>query len=973
MAAKKTAPVFGALDRNKTLAENSVNAGPVVLDSNVTLTNPEGSGFQGGAFSAKLSNATAADDLSIAELGGISVQKDTGSGATLVFYNGVRIGTQTSSGQNGNALVVALDGPVDNAAATALARAVTYSYSADAPSAVARTLTFSATDAEGSTTVANMKVKLKAENDAAVFSGLGPASSHTPAVIASGVVIDGDAHVVNTDGTGFKGGKLAIHLGGGTATDQLFLSPGAFSINGTKLYLNGTQVGTVSANGLSGRDLTFTFKGNAAISDAQMSALIEQVSYRSTASAPSSLSREVTFTVTDAEKSTVSAHVALAFENQAPAFITQSAAAGISLVSVGAVGQPGNDHSFSADVSADGTQVAFVSFASSLVEAPGAASSPFLNSQVLVKNLQTGEVRVVSTNAGGEIADDTATGAIAFSPDGLTILFGSRASNLVEGDTNGAADIFLKDLETGAITRVSTNAAGGEANAWSDSPTLSPDGSKLAFASPAANLVEGDTNGAVDIFVKDLVTGAVTRVSTGSAGEQAGGASFSPAFSPDGAKVAFLSTGDEDGLLGTGNYAIYLKDLATGELTFVSYAGIAISLPVFSPDGDKLAFLAYPQDAVPGSPAGALQLYVKDLATGELTVASSDANGTRGTGLTEAGYSFSPDGTRIVFASFSSNLVPGDTDGVKNIFVKDLETGAVVRIENNGNGASSTPVFAPDGAHLIFTSSASNLVAGDANAASDIFMVALPVPSKTSAVLTEDADASRLTASGAVYFVDTEASDTHTVSVSAPKDALGTLSARVVSDLDGSGAVVWSYSVDGAAVAPLASGETREESFVVKLADDLGVATSQTITVTLIGTGDAAAPQVASFARATAPAGASESAGAEGTDADPWAPLRASLSGIQSDLSDVFAALEARIPGAGDGVIPGLGAPLSRAHPPADDLPEAIVHCLEALAPFVHAPASDEQPGLLHDLAEVRAAQIWAALHHGQDAGHSFL
>ncbi|MFG1246661.1 hypothetical protein [Xanthobacter flavus] len=174
----------------------------------------------------------------------------------------------------------------------------------------------------GAETSATMLLKLKPENDLPVFSGLDTQSVHSASQAAAGVVIDADVHVANPDLTGFKGGKLAVHLAGATATDQLYLSDGHFSITGKKLYLDGKQVGTVSADGHNGHDLAFTF--SSAISDAQASQLAEQVSYRSTAASAPSGERDVTFTVTDTEKSSTSAHTTLAFEADAPTLLSAS-------------------------------------------------------------------------------------------------------------------------------------------------------------------------------------------------------------------------------------------------------------------------------------------------------------------------------------------------------------------------------------------------------------------------------------------------------------------------------------------------------------------------------------------------------------------------------------------------------------------------------------------------------------------------
>lgn len=320
MAAKaKTG--FSGLDRSKTLAENTVNAGPVVLDSNVTFTASSPDIFTQGYFLVDVANFGGNDHFYLKEGGGIKVVygQDFGS----VYYNDVLVGTVTSGGPY---ISVTLEPNVTAESMTAMARAaraVSYYYDGDAPSAFGRVVTYRVLNSSGADTSATMLLKLKPENDLPVFSGLDAQSVHSASQATAGVVIDADVHVANPDLTGFKGGKLAVHLAGATATDQLYLSDGHFSITCKKLYLDGKQVGTVSADGHNGHDLAFTF--SAAISDAQASQLAEQVSYRSTAASAPSGARDVTFTVTDAEKSSTSAHVALGFEADAPTLLSANA------------------------------------------------------------------------------------------------------------------------------------------------------------------------------------------------------------------------------------------------------------------------------------------------------------------------------------------------------------------------------------------------------------------------------------------------------------------------------------------------------------------------------------------------------------------------------------------------------------------------------------------------------------------------
>ncbi|MET4204581.1 DPP IV N-terminal domain-containing protein [Bradyrhizobium sp. LA6.12] len=317
----------------------------------------------------------------------------------------------------------------------------------------------------------------------------------------------------------------------------------------------------------------------------------------------------------------------------------------------------------------------------------------------------------VSTSATGAQADGASVQA-AFSPDGTKVAFASYADNLVPGDTNGAPDVFVKDLSTGAITLVSTDASGVQLGGYQ--PIFSPDGTKLAFATGA------------DIFVKDLATGALTRVSTSASGEQADGLSTTnPIFSPDGTKVAFYS--DADNLVPDDTdhvRDIFVKDLTTGAITLVAPSpynggpgggGLENGFtfpPSFSPDGTKIVFGSA---TVRGDTT---EIYIKDLSTGTTTLVSESASGARGD---RGSFDpvFSPDGTKVAFYTFADNLVPGSSNNlIGNIVIKDLTTGAVTLVSTDAdgvpqnNGEAQKPVFSPDGTKIAFYSSATNLVPG---------------------------------------------------------------------------------------------------------------------------------------------------------------------------------------------------------------------------------------------------------------------
>jgi Ca2+-binding RTX toxin-like protein len=210
-----------------------------------------------------------------------------------------------------------------------------------------------------------------------------------------------------------------------------------------------------------------------------------------------------------------------------------------SLLSTNSLGQQGNSFSVRGALSADGTKVVFNSLAANMVD--GDANGVY---DVFVKDLTTGVVTLVSASAAGVIgnaASGSENYAARFSPDGTKVMFESAASNLVAGDTNNAVDIFIKDLKTGVVTLVNASGAGVIGDFGANDGRFSADGTKVIFTSSANNLVAGDTNNRSDVFIKDLVTGAVTRVSLDAAGLQLSGTSSQGRFAADGS-IFFQTT-----------------------------------------------------------------------------------------------------------------------------------------------------------------------------------------------------------------------------------------------------------------------------------------------------------------------------------------------------------------------------------------------------------------------------------------------
>jgi Tol biopolymer transport system component len=390
-------------------------------------------------------------------------------------------------------------------------------------------------------------------------------------------------------------------------------------------------------------------------------------------------------------------------------------------------GGQANGASFVPAISADGRYVAFYSDASNLVlgDTNGARD-------VFVRDLQTGETTRVSVSSSGAEANGDSF-APALSADGRYVAFSSSASNLVDGDTNDANDIFVRDRQANTTTRVSVGSDGSQANGGSDAPSLSGDGRLVAFASTASNIVNGDVNNLRDAFVYDRQTGTAVDVSVNTDGTLGDLESATPVLSADGKFVAYQSFADnliaDDENEGAD---IFVRDLTANTTERVSeytghYEGEGDSQrPSISADGRYVAFDSDDWDLVWGDTNDSFDVFVNDRATTVTTRVSVDDSGTQTNGDSFRP-SISADGRYVAYYSEASNLVPGDSNGSTDVFVDDRRSGATKRVSvaaagQEASGDSVRPAIDGSGHLAAFESDASNLVPGDTNGFTDVFV-----------------------------------------------------------------------------------------------------------------------------------------------------------------------------------------------------------------------------------------------------------
>jgi Tol biopolymer transport system component len=397
------------------------------------------------------------------------------------------------------------------------------------------------------------------------------------------------------------------------------------------------------------------------------------------------------------------------------------------LVSRSSTGEQGDHVSTDPAISASGRFVAFGSFSANL--APGDTDH---DEDVFVRDLATGTTRMVSVPRPGAPALHRRfqAGFPDISADGRYVVFTSDIPNLVQADTNHKGDVFVRDLMTNTTTRVSVSTAGHQGNGISDRPSISANGRYVAFDSGASNLVPGDSNDQSDVFVRDLVDHSTARVSLSSDDEQADDDSLYSAISANGQFVSFASSANLTDAASGLSFKVYVRDVAGGTTTLASVSSSEQQtndnavLSSISANGRYVAFDSDASNLVPNDDNW-VDIFVRDLVAGTTTRVSVSSAAAHG-----KGNSFNPSiaafGRYVAYESNASNLVPGDTNHSSDVFVHDLvnhttRRASVSTAGEQGRRISTQVDISASGNFVAWSSLSPNLAPNDTNEEPDVF------------------------------------------------------------------------------------------------------------------------------------------------------------------------------------------------------------------------------------------------------------
>lgn len=389
-------------------------------------------------------------------------------------------------------------------------------------------------------------------------------------------------------------------------------------------------------------------------------------------------------------------------------------------------GTQGDQMSVSGGISANGRYVVFRSEAKTLI-----GSDTNGRRDIFVRDRKAGKTRLANRRDNGDQANHV-SGYPSISENGRYVVFWSRATNLIGGGTNGHDQIYIHDRVKRKTRLISKHSNGTQGDGESRDPVVSADGRFVAFQSSASNLVNGDTNGRSDIFIRDRKTGKTRLVSKRSNGAQGNEGSFTAAISTNGRFIAFesgasnLVKNDDNDVSDV--FVHDRKKRKTKRVSVSSAESEAIGQSTqadISADGRFVVFRSSAANLVGGDGNGVHDVFIRDRKKGRTRRLSIHTNGSGGS-ASSAAPSISGDGRRVVFESSAPNLVGGDSNGTTDIFMRDRRKKRTKRVSvanggGQGTGISRRPIISRDGRFVTFYSDAPDLASVDVNARHDVF------------------------------------------------------------------------------------------------------------------------------------------------------------------------------------------------------------------------------------------------------------
>ena len=416
------------------------------------------------------------------------------------------------------------------------------------------------------------------------------------------------------------------------------------------------------------------------------------------------------------------------------------------LITVDASGLGGaNGPSTDPDISGNGRYVVFTSTATNLV-----AEDTSSNPDVYLRDQQTGVTRLVSVATTGN-AGNGASVEPSVSDDGRFVAFASTSSDIVSGDNNGDSDVFVRDMFLNTTTLVSANVLGtGPANGNSVQPAVSGDGKFVAFASDAINVTANDLTPIRDVFLRNLETSTTSLISLSGIGIGGNAASQFPSLNADGQFVAFVSEASDVVGAGAGGPGpdVYRRNTFAATTALVSTAGgvtggfvdLAAGAPAIDDIGNFIAFVSSAADLVAGDTNGVNDVFRKNMSGGTVAIASENTAGPIGNGASTSP-SISADGRYVAFASVASNMALPDVNSISDIFIHDYTADSTILATTDGNGAvvspaSTTPSITADGKLVAFARSGGTQLDVGATAFTNIYTAtSLPLEDTSRPVL----------------------------------------------------------------------------------------------------------------------------------------------------------------------------------------------------------------------------------------------